>query len=57
MQRYFALGLLAVLVIVAPVWSFSRHWGYAPSIVIGFLLAVNLLVMLVEFVGRRRDWL
>ena len=57
MQRYFALGLLAVLVIVAPVWSFNRHWGYAPSIVVGFLLAVNLLVMLVEFVGRRKDWL
>lgn len=57
MQRYFALGLLGVLVIVAPVWSFNRQWGYAPSIAVGFLLGVNLLVMLIEFFGRRKDWL
>jgi hypothetical protein len=57
MQRYFALALLAVLVIMLPVWSFNHHWTYGPCIAVGFLLGVNVLAMLFEFVGRRKNWL
>ena len=53
MQRYLALSLVAVLVIAMPVWPFNHHWTYGPSIAVGFLLGVNLLTMLVEFVGRK----
>ena len=55
MQRLVILVLAAAFVAVLPVWPFDRHWSYGPAIGVGFLLLVNLLMLLSERIGRRRD--
>jgi len=44
----FAITVLAVLGLawlgVLPVWPFSRDWGYVPTIVIGIVIAVLILM-------------
>jgi hypothetical protein len=53
--RPFILILLITLVAVMPIWRFNHHWTYGPAIMVAFLLAVNLLVMLLEAVSRWRE--
>jgi len=55
MQRLVILVLAAALVAVLPVWPFDRNWTYGPAIAVGFLLLINLLMVLSEGVGRGRD--
>jgi hypothetical protein len=55
MQRLVIVVLAAVFVAVLPVWPFDRHWSYGPAIAVGFLLAVNLLMLVSERTGRGRD--
>jgi uncharacterized protein DUF3309 len=49
--RILVLILLTLLVIaVAPVWRYSRTWGFGPSAAVAFLLLIVLfLVMRGEF--------
>jgi len=54
-QRYIAFLLLPVLGAAMPVWPYNNHWSYGPALAVAFLLAVNLLVLLIEYVGRRLD--
>ena len=54
-MRPFILILLITLVAVMPIWRFNQHWTYGPAIMVAFLLAVNLLVMLLEAVSRWRE--
>lgn len=53
--RYILAFLLPILPVMAPVWPFNHDWSYGPLLAVAFLLGVNLLVLVVEFVGRRRD--
>jgi hypothetical protein len=46
MYRNFILALAALLVAVAPIWSYSRDWTFGPAIAVLFLLSVNLTVYL-----------
>jgi len=46
MYRNFILALVALLVAVAPIWSYSRDWTFGPAIAVLFLLSVNLTVYL-----------
>lgn len=55
MQRLVIVMLAAAFVAVLPVWPFDRHWSYGPAIAVGFLLLVNLLMLLSERVGRGRN--
>ena len=52
MQRFVTLGLAAMLLIVMPVWPFDRQWTYGPAIAVSFLLAVNLLMLAADRLGR-----
>ncbi len=38
--------LVLMLVGAVPTWPHLRHWGYAPSCVLGFVLLILLLLML-----------
>jgi Protein of unknown function (DUF3309) len=42
--------LIVVLVLLAlgavPAWPYSRHWGYAPSGLIGVLLVIMIILAL-----------
>ena len=55
MRRFVIVVLAAALIAVLPVWPFDRHWSYGPAIAVGFLLLVNLMVVLGERIGRERD--
>ena len=55
MQLSLCLLLVPALIAALPVWSFNRNWSYGPALAVGFLLAVNLLVVVSEYLGRRRD--
>ena len=46
MHRNFIFALAALLVAVAPVWSYSHDWTFGPAIAVLFLLGVNLMVYL-----------
>ena len=46
MYRNFIFALAALLIAVAPVWSYSRDWTFGPVIAVLFLLCVNLTVYL-----------
>jgi hypothetical protein len=46
MLRYLIVLLCLLLVLALPVWPFSRDWGAAPALTVGFLLLVNLLLYL-----------
>ena len=46
MYRTFLFALAALLVAVAPVWTYSNNWTFGPFIAVLFLLAVNLFVFL-----------
>lgn len=46
MYRTFLLALAALLVAVAPVWSYSSKWTFGPFIAVLFLLGLNLFVYL-----------
>ncbi|HXS06102.1 MAG TPA: hypothetical protein VN723_04875 [Rhizomicrobium sp.] len=46
MHRNFIFALAVLLVAVAPIWSYSRHWTFGPFIAVLFLLCVNLTVYL-----------
>lgn len=39
--------LILILVGVIPAWPHSRGWGYAPSGVIGLILAIVLVLLLI----------
>jgi peptidoglycan/LPS O-acetylase OafA/YrhL len=47
--------LFAALVAVLPIWPFDSDWSYGPAIAVGFLLAVNLIVVACNAYGRSRD--
>lgn len=55
MRRLVILVLVAAFVAVLPVWPFDRGWSYGPAIAVGFLLLVNLLMLMSERVGRNTD--
>ncbi|HXS08173.1 MAG TPA: DUF3309 family protein [Rhizomicrobium sp.] len=55
MQRLVIMVLAAALVAVLPVWPFDQHWSYGPAMAVGFLLAVNLLMLASERTGRSRE--
>lgn len=55
MQRFVIVTLAATLLAVLPVWPFDRHWTYGPAIAVSFLLAVNLMMLAVEWFGRGHD--
>lgn len=55
MQRWVISVLAVALIAALPVWRFNSHWTYGPAIAVGFLLMVNLLVLLGEKIGRRSD--
>lgn len=55
MSLYILAFLVPILLVTVPVWPFNQDWSYGPAAAIAFLLGVNLLVLLVEFVGRRMD--
>lgn len=40
------LSLFAVLVAAIPRWPHSRNWGYSPSLVLGFAVAVLSVLVL-----------
>lgn len=46
--------LLIILVLMAvgstPAWPYSRSWGYAPSGLLGTLLAILIVLMLLQVV-------
>jgi len=46
MHRNFIFALAALLVAVAPIWSYSRDWTFGPAIAVLFLLGINLMVYL-----------
>jgi hypothetical protein len=52
MQRNLIVFLCLAVVLALPVWPFSRDWGAAPAVILGFLLLVNLLLYLF---ARGRD--
>jgi hypothetical protein len=54
MQRVVILALTVMLLAVLPVWPFDRHWTYGPAIAVSFLLAVNLMMLAAERLGRGR---
>ena len=55
MQRWVITVLMAIFVAVLPLWPFDRHWGYGPAITVGFLLLINLLMVLGEHIGGAPD--
>ena len=55
MQRWVIWVLAGALIAALPVWRFNSQWTYGPAIAVGFLLLVNLLVLLGEKIGRRSD--
>ncbi len=45
--RWFpAIAVLAALVLVAPVWGWSRGWGWTPAAMVGVTLATIVLFTL-----------
>jgi hypothetical protein len=55
MQRGLMIILLAALGAALPVWRFNRDWSYGPAMAIGFLLMVNLLPPVCDYLGRWRE--
>ena len=55
MQRGLIIILLAALGAALPVWPFNRDWSYGPAMAVAFLLLVNLLVPVCDYVGRWRE--
>lgn len=55
MPRCISVFLLPILAVVLPVWPYNAEWSYGPALAVAFLLAANLLVVLIEYVGRRVD--
>jgi len=49
----FAFTVLAliglILIVVLPIWPFSRGWGYGPAVVIGI---VFLMLLVMTLTGR-----
>lgn len=44
------IALVVLLIVVLPVWPYSRRWGYYPVAVVGLLLILLLaLVMFAHF--------
>lgn len=48
MYRTFLVALAALLVAVAPFWSYSSGWSFGPFLAVLFLLTVNLVNFLLE---------
>jgi hypothetical protein len=46
MSPILLLVLVLLLIGVVPAWPYSREWGYAPSGLLGTVVAVLLLMML-----------
>jgi hypothetical protein len=46
MSTILLIVLVLLLVGVVPAWPYSREWGYAPSGLLGTVVAVVLLMML-----------
>jgi hypothetical protein len=55
MLRGLVYILLAALAAVLPVWRFNRDWSYGPAMAIAFLLMVNLLAPVCDYLGRWRE--
>ena len=39
---------ILLLILTVPVWPYSSEWGYYPSSIIGFLIAILLLLILLD---------
>lgn len=48
MSLLFLLVVLAALIAVLPRWSFSRDWGYGPTLGLSFIFVIALMVVLVN---------
>jgi len=48
MSFLFLIVVLAALIAVLPRWSFSKDWGYGPSIGLGLVFILALMVVLVN---------
>jgi hypothetical protein len=46
MSTILLIVLVLLLIGVAPAWPYSREWGYAPSGLLGTVVAVLLLLVL-----------
>jgi hypothetical protein len=42
--------LIALLLVAAPAWPYSRGWGYYPSGTVGTILLILILLMLLGYV-------
>jgi len=48
--------LLALLIAALPLWPFNSGWTYGPAITVAFFLIVNLMVPVLEFLSRWREF-
>jgi hypothetical protein len=50
------MGLILLIILIllllggAPVWPYSRRWGYGPSGILGLLLIILLVLLLMQVV-------
>lgn len=44
----FLIVIAAALVASIPSWSYSRNWGYAPSMSLGLVLVLAVMIFLVN---------
>ncbi len=56
MRRFILFILLALLIAALPLWPFNREWTYGPAITAAFFLIVNLMVPVLEFLSRWREF-
>jgi hypothetical protein len=46
----FGVILIVILVLVllgaSPVWSYSRHWGYLPTVGVGLIVLIVMVLLL-----------
>ena len=56
MRRTILFVLLVILVAALPLWPFNDEWTYGPAITVAFFLIANLMVPVVEFLSRWREF-
>jgi hypothetical protein len=47
---FLLLILIILLFVIAPVWPYSRGWGYYPSGGLGTILVIVVLLMLLGYI-------
>jgi hypothetical protein len=47
---FLLLIIIIVLLAIAPVWPYSREWGYYPSGGLGTILVIVIVLMLLGYV-------